>query len=248
MATKMKGLFKGLRYISHIFEEEKEDDIQIGFPTDVKHVAHIGWDGPTVHESPSWMKEFNSSSSLKSAPLGPPPGEPREDPEIKWVSEDSKRGLRATDSPGRDLPEVPKSSRRHNSAESNPNDSPRKKDSSSKSRHSRKHHSKDKDLSEGSVKSGRKTQESGPSSNLPDIPKKSRRKKSKESVNGGGSSRGKSTKGDNDPTGESGGGSSRGKSKRASKYSDPGIDNESLEQIPGSQSGHIPSILDREEK
>lgn len=28
--------------------------MQIGFPTDVKHVAHIGWDGPTV-DSPSWV-------------------------------------------------------------------------------------------------------------------------------------------------------------------------------------------------
>lgn len=37
-----------------IAEEDKEDDIQIGFPTDVKHVAHIGWDGPAV-DSPSWV-------------------------------------------------------------------------------------------------------------------------------------------------------------------------------------------------
>ncbi|RRT71756.1 hypothetical protein B296_00002190 [Ensete ventricosum] len=28
--------------------------MQIGFPTDVKHVAHIGWDGPSV-SSPSWV-------------------------------------------------------------------------------------------------------------------------------------------------------------------------------------------------
>lgn len=35
-------------------ENEKEQDIQIGYPTDVKHVAHIGWDGPSVN-SPSWV-------------------------------------------------------------------------------------------------------------------------------------------------------------------------------------------------
>ena len=29
--------------------------MEIGFPTDVKHVAHIGWDGPSVH-SPSWVR------------------------------------------------------------------------------------------------------------------------------------------------------------------------------------------------
>ncbi|XP_047315024.1 CRIB domain-containing protein RIC5-like [Impatiens glandulifera] len=55
--TTMKGLMKGLRYISQIFEEEKEDEIQIGFPTDVKHVAHIGSDGPSTNQ-PSWMNEF----------------------------------------------------------------------------------------------------------------------------------------------------------------------------------------------
>ena len=35
-------------------DNEKEQEIQIGFPTDVKHVAHIGWDGPSVN-SPSWV-------------------------------------------------------------------------------------------------------------------------------------------------------------------------------------------------
>lgn len=35
-------------------ENEKEPEMQIGFPTDVKHVAHIGWDGPSVN-SPSWV-------------------------------------------------------------------------------------------------------------------------------------------------------------------------------------------------
>ncbi|KAL6527704.1 CRIB domain-containing protein ric7 [Orobanche minor] len=53
--SKMKGLLKGLRYISQIFAYEgKELEMQIGHPTDVKHVAHIGWDGPTV-DSPSWV-------------------------------------------------------------------------------------------------------------------------------------------------------------------------------------------------
>lgn len=28
--------------------------MQIGYPTDVKHVAHIGWDGPSVNP-PSWV-------------------------------------------------------------------------------------------------------------------------------------------------------------------------------------------------
>lgn len=36
------------------FADEKEEEIQIGFPTDVKHVAHIGWDGPSAN-GPSWV-------------------------------------------------------------------------------------------------------------------------------------------------------------------------------------------------
>ncbi|CAN8315938.1 unnamed protein product [Cochlearia groenlandica] len=55
MATTMKGLLKGLRYITQIFDEEQE--MQIGFPTDVKHVAHIGSDGPATDMS-SWMSDF----------------------------------------------------------------------------------------------------------------------------------------------------------------------------------------------
>ncbi|KAL3517716.1 hypothetical protein ACH5RR_020305 [Cinchona calisaya] len=177
MTTKMKGLLKGLRYISQIFDEEKEQDMEIGFPTDVKHVAHIGWDGPSVDQSPSWMKEFKSPSGFQSAPLAIP-GDPKENPEIKWVSEDGKKGKNSS---AKDQSETPKSSRRHSSTE-NSSDSPKKE----KSRHSRRHHTKD---SSDSVKN-RQAQDSGlgsESPNLPDIPKKSRRKKSKESVNGGSS-------------------------------------------------------------
>ncbi|VYS44982.1 unnamed protein product [Arabidopsis thaliana] len=56
MAT-VKGLLKGIRYITQIFDEEKDKDMQIGFPTDVKHVAHIGSDGPATNV-PSWMGDF----------------------------------------------------------------------------------------------------------------------------------------------------------------------------------------------
>lgn len=37
-------------------ESEKEEEIEIGNPTDVKHVAHIGWDGPSANATaPSWV-------------------------------------------------------------------------------------------------------------------------------------------------------------------------------------------------
>ena len=32
----------------------KEREMEIGYPTDVKHVAHIGWDGPSG-TAPSWV-------------------------------------------------------------------------------------------------------------------------------------------------------------------------------------------------
>ncbi|KAL1188810.1 CRIB domain-containing protein RIC3 [Cardamine amara subsp. amara] len=57
MTTTVKGLLKGLRYITQIFDEDKDQDMQIGFPTDVKHVAHIGSDGPAAN-MPSWMGDF----------------------------------------------------------------------------------------------------------------------------------------------------------------------------------------------
>ncbi|KAL5198513.1 hypothetical protein ABZP36_002025 [Zizania latifolia] len=44
---------------------KESQELQIGFPTDVKHVAHIGWDGPGVTNSnaaaPTWMKDYHSA-------------------------------------------------------------------------------------------------------------------------------------------------------------------------------------------
>jgi len=34
----------------------KEHEMEIGYPTDVKHVAHIGWDSAAGNASPSWVK------------------------------------------------------------------------------------------------------------------------------------------------------------------------------------------------
>ncbi|KAL7084316.1 hypothetical protein ACP275_14G217100 [Erythranthe tilingii] len=168
MTNKMKGLLKGLRYISQIFDEEKEQEMQIGLPTDVKHVAHIGWDGPTA-DSPGWMNDLNSSSGLHSAPLGPH-GDPKDNSQIKWVSEDSKRS----------------SSQK---TTSNNDTSPKKKDPSTKPRQSRKHQSKELNKQDSTMHATTSTSSSSPPRGLPDIPKKTRRKKSKESVNGGGSTR-----------------------------------------------------------
>ncbi|XP_030464002.1 CRIB domain-containing protein RIC9-like [Syzygium oleosum] len=88
MPTKVKGLLKGLRCISQIFDNKKEQELQIGFPTDVKHVAHIGWEGPSAN-APSWMNEFDSTPQLTLQPVDPL-GETT-DPSIQSVSENMKQ-------------------------------------------------------------------------------------------------------------------------------------------------------------
>ncbi|XP_062217254.1 CRIB domain-containing protein RIC10-like [Phragmites australis] len=66
MAIKMKGIFKGLKIISQMFLH-KEHEMEIGYPTDVKHVAHIGLG--TSDTSPSWMNEFMSTEDLSAGSL-----------------------------------------------------------------------------------------------------------------------------------------------------------------------------------
>ncbi|XP_058182908.1 CRIB domain-containing protein RIC4-like [Rhododendron vialii] len=58
-------LVKTIKSFSHLFvykeemEERSEMEMEIGFPTDVKHVTHIGWDGTNTmikpdHKGSSW--------------------------------------------------------------------------------------------------------------------------------------------------------------------------------------------------
>ncbi|XP_062147872.1 CRIB domain-containing protein RIC7 [Alnus glutinosa] len=196
--TKMKGLLKGLRYISQIFDNDKEPEMQIGYPTDVKHVAHIGWDGPSVN-SPSWMNEFKSPPGYSSVPINLP-GEVKEDngDQAKWHSEDSgaRRSARTPNSPAGDLLELPRSSRRQSSSSSSTGavtGSPSRSEKPEKPRQSRRStKSSLKDSSEGTKSSRQQpvlpleSSSSSPARSLPDIPKKTRRKKSKEYSNGGG--------------------------------------------------------------
>ncbi|XP_054787663.1 CRIB domain-containing protein RIC10-like [Prosopis cineraria] len=65
MSTKMKGIYKSLKYITQIFVV-KEREIEIGYPTDVKHVAHIGWDGPSG-SGPTWMSEFKTAPDFSTS-------------------------------------------------------------------------------------------------------------------------------------------------------------------------------------
>ncbi|KAL1219353.1 CRIB domain-containing protein RIC6 [Cardamine amara subsp. amara] len=174
-SSKMKSLLKGLRYISQVFESEKEEEIQIGNPTDVKHVAHIGWDGPSANATaPSWMTEFNAAGGGFESGEGC--GE--DDSSVQCMSEYGGRS--------RDLPKLPKSTRKSASEKGSPTKeqsldktkrrSSKKGTSSSSSSRRQKEVSEQEDLS------------SWPRG-LPEIPKKSRRKKkkTKETINGGSS-------------------------------------------------------------
>ncbi|KAL8254475.1 hypothetical protein R6Q59_032696 [Mikania micrantha] len=121
MGTKVKGFFKGLKNFSNIFDEDEDEEIQIGMPTDVKHIAHIGADGPAT-ESPSWMKGFDSGKS-QSGPM-----------------ERGARNHRSTRSEEltRDLSDAPKASR-HRHHRSIDNSLDHDYQSSNKPKH-RRHH------------------------------------------------------------------------------------------------------------
>ncbi|RWW28099.1 hypothetical protein BHE74_00043590 [Ensete ventricosum] len=51
---------KSLPQLFAVFEEEEEEEeevvMEIGFPTDVQHVAHVGWDGFHGVSAMNWVK------------------------------------------------------------------------------------------------------------------------------------------------------------------------------------------------
>ncbi|MCE2055289.1 rop-interactive crib motif-containing protein 4 [Datura stramonium] len=77
---KFQRLFKNFKNLSHLFvdkdeieEEEEEMGMEIGLPTDVKHVAHIGIDGATTTTTTSILRtnwdyhnNLNLNLNLKS--------------------------------------------------------------------------------------------------------------------------------------------------------------------------------------
>lgn len=67
--TRMKGIYKGFKYtLSQIFVV-KEREMEIGYPTDVKHLAHIGWDGSSGN-APTWMNEFKTGPDFATTSVG----------------------------------------------------------------------------------------------------------------------------------------------------------------------------------
>ncbi|KAJ8461016.1 hypothetical protein OPV22_033942 [Ensete ventricosum] len=100
-STGFQKLVRSLKSLSqHLLfykEEDEEVDMEIGFPTDVQHVAHIGWDGFNgMSSKTSWDKpppEFLTLPpfSLKQFELAmaaqagvPPPPPPSHGPGGSW--------------------------------------------------------------------------------------------------------------------------------------------------------------------
>ncbi|GMI69861.1 hypothetical protein HRI_000655400 [Hibiscus trionum] len=166
----MKGFLRGLKHVSHIFEVEKEAEMQIGNPTDVKHVAHIGMADPSASK-PSWMAGYNSGISSFTPSDGnqlqlmlSPPGDQDSLPPIsneKQKKSRSKQSVGSSPSAGQQKASEKISMRQRTPAES-PN-----RDSTSDERQER-HSSRGTELS----------------SQVPNIPKKYRHKKSKRSCGG----------------------------------------------------------------
>ncbi|XP_027367603.1 CRIB domain-containing protein RIC1 [Abrus precatorius] len=183
----MKGLLKGLRYISQIFDEEGEKEIQIGFPTDVKHLAHIGCEDAKA-TPPSWMTEFKETPEPASGTVvnstKTPEGSDADNNsnDNNNSKSDGKRvrksrprsieGQSTTNSPARENPtEGSKPSRRHHSSESSrkmnrPSSEEEKPPTSCKPRRKSKTTSEEKD---GSTRKASRTRRQSKGGSLTDI-------------------------------------------------------------------------------
>ncbi|KAG9145665.1 hypothetical protein Leryth_018718 [Lithospermum erythrorhizon] len=91
----MKGISKGFnKYITICSFVVKEEEMQIGCPTDVKHVSHIGFDGSSG-SSPSWMNKFDTGPDFQSSSIGA-----ADSTLSPWTSQDSDNmGQQSTEAP-----------------------------------------------------------------------------------------------------------------------------------------------------
>lgn len=112
--------------------------MEIGYPTDVKHVAHIGWDGPSG-SGPSWMNEFKNAPDFSTS-LGTigDPGDSSSVARSTWSSQDFEQilGQQSTSEMFKenlptDLPNIPKKQKRKKSKSTS---SPKSSSSSRSSR------------------------------------------------------------------------------------------------------------------
>ncbi|XP_062213194.1 CRIB domain-containing protein RIC4-like [Phragmites australis] len=71
VAAGVQRLIKGMKSLSQMFtvyddDEEEEREMVIGYPTDVQHVGHIGWDGHGLNKvgAMGMVNAFSLPSSL----------------------------------------------------------------------------------------------------------------------------------------------------------------------------------------
>ncbi|CAN0904742.1 CRIB domain-containing protein RIC1, partial [Linum grandiflorum] len=180
-----------------LLADEKEQEIEIGFPTDVKHVAHIGSDGPSS-TTPSWMNEFKSTPETMSGPLNPTDDLKSLPSPTKAQSEAAGGSTHRKHRSRRSSSDAPKHARRGSNASSaagSPVGSPKAGDGEKKSRRHRSSNnlamgSPARETSTGGSVKARKSKksssssanqgdESPPSVDQPSIPKHSRTRKSR---------------------------------------------------------------------
>ncbi|AES77900.1 putative CRIB domain-containing protein [Medicago truncatula] len=73
VAAGIQRLIRGIKSLSQLFFykkhiEEMEQDMEIGYPTDVKHVTHIGLDGSTTTNN---VKEWDNLKAPELLSLSP---------------------------------------------------------------------------------------------------------------------------------------------------------------------------------
>ncbi|CAL0320703.1 unnamed protein product [Lupinus luteus] len=118
MPTKFKGIYKSFKHITQIFVV-KEREMEVGHPTDVKHVAHIGLDGLSG-SGPSWMDDYETGDfSTSLGNLGGVRDPNPMDMHTSWSSQDfeESRGKKPTPNTYKSIqssgaPHVPKKSKR----------------------------------------------------------------------------------------------------------------------------------------
>ncbi|KAH0470568.1 hypothetical protein IEQ34_000291 [Dendrobium chrysotoxum] len=190
MGAKMKkGIYKGLRYFSNIFDP-KEQEMQIGYPTNVKHVAHIGWEGPSEN-APSWMNDFRSAPLTTT--VNEDPAEIPKFPSSEFILTGEPPRCLVPKSPEmKERAQKPPRRKKSSNEAATSSDSPKRESPSSN--HYRRRQSRSRgsgsDSAEGSSRSRRESEAISGENEAPGIPKQSRRRRTKgsSSNSGGGGS------------------------------------------------------------
>ncbi|XP_028246581.1 uncharacterized protein LOC114423873 isoform X2 [Glycine soja] len=75
VAAGIQRIIKGIKSLSQLFVYKKEDveemepEMEIGYPTDVKHVTHIGIDGSTITNNVKGWDNMKAPELLSLSPI-----------------------------------------------------------------------------------------------------------------------------------------------------------------------------------